>query len=121
MKKPDPINKVHHNDEFSSGLMEQYGKWMGGDCFQNTEMPDIHLSEAPFDGMDPQSNGAEIEDITKKKKEVKKGAYLGKNETAPAEVQVEEEVEEREEYELNGETYVIEKIKGKGWKKGYKK
>ena len=57
MKKPDPINKVRHSDEFSSGLMEQYGKWMGGDCFQNTEMPDLHLSEAPFDGMDPQSNG----------------------------------------------------------------
>ena len=62
MKKPDPINKVHNNDQFSSGLMEQYGKWMGGDCFQNTEMPDIH--EAPFDGMDPQSNGAEIEAVS---------------------------------------------------------
>ena len=107
MKKPDPINKVHNNDEFSSGLMEQYGKWMGGDCFQNTEMPDIHLSEAPFDGMDPQSNGAEIEDITKKKKEVKKGAYLGKNETAPA--NEEYEVLEREEFELNGEIWILEK------------
>ena len=107
MKKPDPINKVHNNDEFSSGLMEQYGKWMGGDCFQNTEMPDIHLSEAPFDGMDPQSNGAEIEDITKIKKEVKKGAYLGKKETAPA--NEEYEVLEREEFELNGEIWILEK------------
>ena len=61
MKKPDPINKVKNQDEFSSGLMEQYGKWMSGDCFQNTNYPDLHLSEAPFDGMDPQSNGAEIE------------------------------------------------------------
>ena len=69
MKKPDPINKVHNNDQFSSGLMEQYGKWMDGDCFQNTQMPDIH--EAPFDGMDPQSNGAEIEQTSIKKKEVK--------------------------------------------------
>ena len=77
MKKPDPINKVKNQDEFSSGLMESYGKWMGGDCFQNTQMPDLHLSEAPFDGMDPQSNGAEIEDTTKRKKEAKKGAYVG--------------------------------------------
>jgi len=106
MKKPDPINKVHNNDQFSSGLMEQYGKWMGGDCFQNTEMPDIH--EAPFDGMDPQSNGAEIEDITKKKKEVKKVTPVGAKETAP---QMEEEYEvlEREEFELNGELWILEK------------
>ena len=102
MKKPDPINKVHNNDEFSSGLMEQYGKWMGGDCFQNTEMPDIH--EAPFDGMDPQSNGAEIEQTTIKKKEVKKPsakAQLAANE--------EYEVLEREEFELNGEIWILEK------------
>ena len=110
MKKPDPINKVHHNDEFSSGLMEKYGQWMGGDCFQNTEMPDLH--EAPFDGMDPQSNGAEIEDTTKKKKSAKK-------EGSKAQLDTKEEVEEREEYEMDGETYVIEKIKGK-WQKGYK-
>ena len=102
MKKPDPINKVHNNDQFSSGLMEQYGKWMGGDCFQNTEMPDIH--EAPFDGMDPQSNGAEIEQTTIKKKEVKKPsakAQLAANE--------EYEVLEREEFELNGEIWILEK------------
>ena len=61
MKKQETVNTVKNNDDFSSGLMEQYGKWMGGDCFQNTDVPDIHLSEAPFDGMDPQSNGAEIE------------------------------------------------------------
>ena len=110
MKKPDPINKVKHSDEFSSGLMEQYGKWMGGDCFQNTEMPDLH--EAPFDGMDPQSNGAEIEATTKNKKSAKK-------EGSKAQLATKEEVEEREEYEMDGETYVIEKIKGK-WQKGYK-
>ena len=54
MKKQDTINTVKNNDDFSSGLMEQYNKWMGGDCFQNTDIPDLHLSEAPFDGMDPQ-------------------------------------------------------------------
>ena len=82
MKKQDTVNKIKNNDGFSSGLMESYGKWMGGDCFQNTTLPDIH--EAPFDGMDPQSNGAEIEDITKKKKEVKKVTPVGAKETAPA-------------------------------------
>ena len=114
MKKPDPINKVKDQDEFSSGLMEQYGKWMGGDCFQNTQMPDIH--EAPFDGMDPQSNGAEIEQTSIKKKEVKKPS-------AKAQLAANEEVLEREEYEIDGETYVIEKAKGLDGKacwKGYK-
>jgi hypothetical protein len=113
MKKQPPVNKVKYSDEFSSGLMESYGQWMGGDCFQNTEMPDLHLSEAPFDGMDPQSNGAEIEDTTKKKKSAKKEGSKAQLATK------EEEVEEREEYEVGGETYVIEKIKGK-WQKGYK-
>ena len=104
MKKPDPINKVRHSDEFSSGLMEQYGKWMGGDCFQNTEMPDLHLSEAPFDGMDPQSNGAELEKITTKKKGPKK-------ESPKAQLATKEEYEvlEREEVEIDGEVYVLEK------------
>ena len=105
MKKQDTVNKIKNNDEFSSGLMESYGKWMGGDCFQNTTLPDIH--EAPFDGMDPQSNGAEIEDITKKKKEVKKVTPVGAKETAPA--NEEYEVLEREEVEIDGELYVIEK------------
>ena len=102
MKKPDPINKVQHSDEFSSGLMESYGKWMGGDCFQNTQMPDLH--EAPFDGMDPQSNGAEIEQTSIKKKEVKKPS-------AKAQLATKEEYEvlEREEYEIDGETWVLEK------------
>ena len=114
MKKPDPINKVQNNDEFSSGLMESYGQWMGGNCFQNTQMPDLH--EAPFDGMDPQSNGAEIEQTSIKKKEVKKPS-------AKAQLAANEEVLEREEYEIDGETYVIEKAKGLDGKacwKGYK-
>ena len=118
MKYQKPVNNVNNNDEFSSGLMEQYGKWMEGDCFQNTSMPELHLSEAPFDGMDPQSNGAEIEDTTKRKKTAKKGGYVGQ-EAAPKN----EEVLEREEYEIDGETYVIEKAKGLDGKacwKGYK-
>ena len=102
MKKPDPINKVQHSDEFSSGLMESYGKWMSGDCFQNTQMPDLH--EAPFDGMDPQSNGAEIEQTSIKKKEAKKPS--SKAQLATKE---EYEVLEREEIEIDGELYILEK------------
>ena len=117
MKKPDPVNTVKNKDEFSSGLMESYGKWMGGDCFQTPNT----IKEAPFDGMDPQSNGAEIEDTTKRKKgATKKGAYVGQ-EAAPKNEEV--EVLEREEYEIDGETYVIEKAKGLDGKacwKGYK-
>jgi len=123
MKKPDPINKVQHSDEFSSGLMESYGKWMGGDCFQNTQMPDLH--EAPFDGMDPQSNGAEIEQTSIKKKEVKKPS-------AKAQLATKEEVEvcekcggahptdecpnilKREEFEIDGEIHVLELIQMEG-------
>ena len=104
MKKPDPINKVKNQDEFSSGLMESYGRWMDGDTFQGTHMPDIH--EAPFDGMDPQSNGAEIEQTSIKKKEVKKVTPLGAKELK---VEEEYEVLETEEFELDGETWILEK------------
>ena len=119
MKYQKPVNSVNNNDEFSSGLMEQYGKWMNGDCFQNTEAPDLRLSEAPFDGMAPQSHGAEIKDTTKVKKEVKKEKSVAES----------PEVLEREEYEIDGEIYVLEKVKMDGvddngnsscWK-GYKK
>jgi len=115
MNYQKPINSVNANDQFSSGLMEAYGRWMGGDTFQNTT-----ISEAPFDGMDPQSNGAEIEDTTKRKKTAKKGGYIGQ-ESAPKNEEV--EVLEREEYEVDGQTYVIEKVKGLDGKacwKGYK-
>ena len=120
MKYQKPVNTVNSNDEFSSGLMEAYGRWMGGDTFQNTTPVELQLSEAPFDGMDPQSNGAEIEDTTKRKKTAKKGGYIGQ-ESAPKNEEV--EVLEREEYEVDGETYVIEKVKGLDGKacwKGYK-
>jgi hypothetical protein len=120
MKYQKPINNVNSNDGFSSGLMEAYGKWMGGDTFQNTQPVELNLSEAPFDGMDRQSHGAEIEDATKKEKKAKKGGYVGQ-ESAPKNEEV--EVLEREEYEVDGETYVIEKVKGLDGKacwKGYK-
>ena len=106
MKYQKPVNNVNSNDGFSSGLMEAYGRWMGGDTFQNTSPVELNLSEAPFDGMDPQSNGAEIEDTTKRKKTAKKGGYVGQ-ESAPK--NEEYEVLEREEYEVDGETWVLEK------------
>ena len=126
MKKQDTINTVKNNDDFSSGLMEQYNKWMGGDCFQNTNIPDFHLSEAPFDGMDPQSHGAEIENTLTKKKGPKK-------ESPKAQLATKEEKEvckkcggnhsteecpnilEREEIEIDGELMVLEKIKIENW------
>ena len=126
MKKQDTINTVKNNDDFSSGLIEQYGKWMGGDCFQNTDLPDLHLSEAPFDGMDPQSHGAEIENTLTKKKGPKK-------ESPKAQLATKEETEicakcggnhatevcpnilEREEIEIDGELMVLEKIKIENW------
>tara|TARA_Y100000004_G_scaffold78732_1_gene88587 strand:+ start:188 stop:775 length:588 start_codon:yes stop_codon:yes gene_type:complete len=120
MNYQKPINTVNNNDEFSSGLMEAYGRWMGGETFQNSDPVDLNLSEAPFDGMAPQSNGAEIEDTTKRKKEAKKGAYVGQ-EAAPK--NEETEVLEREEFEVDGETYILEKKKGLDGKacwKGYK-
>ena len=118
MKYQKPVNNVNTNDDFSSGLMEAYGRWMGGDTFQNSAPVELNLSEAPFDGMDPQSHGAEITDTTKAKKEAKK-------ESPKAQLATKEEVEvlEREEYEIDGETYVIEKAKGLDGKacwKGYK-
>ena len=124
MKKQDTINTVKNNDDFSSGLMESYGKWMGGDCFQNTTLPDIH--EAPFDGMDPQSHGAEIENTLTKKKGPKK-------ESPKAQLATKEEKEicakcggnhatevcpnilEREAVEIDGELMVLEKIKIENW------
>ena len=126
MKKQDTINTVKNNDDFSSGLMEQYNKWMGGDCFQNTDIPDLHLSEAPFDGMDPQSHGAEIENtLTKKKgpkKESPKAQLATKEETEICEkcggnhaTEACPNILEREEIEIDGELMVLEKIKVENW------
>ena len=129
MKKQDTVNTVKNNDDFSSGLMEQYGKWMGGDCFQNTDLPDIHLSEAPFDGMDPQSHGAEVEKITTKKKGPKKEspkAQLATKEQAEVVITCEKcggnhdsadcpNVLEREEVEIDGVLHILEKIKVENW------
>tara|TARA_B100000131_G_scaffold217785_1_gene209287 strand:+ start:178 stop:627 length:450 start_codon:yes stop_codon:yes gene_type:complete len=114
MKKQKTVNTVKHNDEFSSGLMEQYGQWMGGDCFQNTDPVDLNLHEEPFAGMDPQSHGAEIEDTTKKKKSAKKESPKAQLDI-PGAANEETEVLEREEVEIDGEVFVLERTKD-GWK-----
>ena len=109
MDKQRPVNKVVHNDAYSTSLMEMYTKWMDGDCFQGS-----NISEA-FEGMDPQSHGAEVEDITKKKKKI------DKKEKSVAEST--EEILESHEIEVDGETIIIEKAKGLDGKacwKGYK-
>ena len=106
MDKQRPVNKVVHNDAYSTSLMEMYTKWMDGDCFQGSNIPEA------FEGMDPQSHGAEVEDTTKKKKEAKKEKSVA-----------EEVVLEREEIEVDGEVIIIEKKKGLDGKacwKGYK-
>ena len=104
MKYPKPVNSVENNDEFSSALMESFKTWQDGNTFQGTKMPDLH--EAPFDGMDPQSHGAEIEKTSLKKKGPKKESP--KAQLATKESQ-EYEVLEREEYEIDGETWILEK------------
>lgn len=121
MDKQRPVNKVAHDDAYSSTLMEMYANWMGGDCFQGSNIPEA------FAGMEPQSHGAEVEDTTKKKKKIDKkeksvaeSAVCEKCGKEPCECKT---VLEREEYEIDGVTYVIEKQKGLDGKacwKGYK-
>ena len=101
----------------------------GGDCFQNTDLPDLHLSEAPFDGMDPQSHGAEVEKITTNKKGPKKEspkAQLATKEQAEVVITCEKcggnhdsadcpNVLEKEEVEIDGVLHILEKIKVENW------
>jgi len=120
MDKQRPVNKVAHNDAYSASLMKMYENWMGGDCFQGSNIPEA------FAGMEPQSHGAEIEDTTKKKKVAKKeksvaeSALCEKCGKDPCECNT---ILEREEIEIDGETIIIEKAKGLDGKacwKGYK-
>tara|TARA_B100001741_G_C16510106_1_gene579238 strand:+ start:165 stop:1133 length:969 start_codon:yes stop_codon:yes gene_type:complete len=43
MEKQRTVNTVTANDEFSSGLMEAYGRWMGGDTFQNSTIAEEEI------------------------------------------------------------------------------
>ena len=43
MKKQRTVNTVTANDGFSSGLMESYDRWMGGDTFQNSTIKEEEI------------------------------------------------------------------------------
>ena len=43
MEKQRTVNTVTANDGFSSGLMEAYGRWMGGDTFQNSTIAEEEI------------------------------------------------------------------------------
>ena len=110
MDKQRPVNKVAHNDAYSSKLMEMYTNWMDGDCFQGSNIPEA------FAGMEPQSHGAEVEDTTKKKKEAKKEKSVAeevKCEKCGGAHPTDEcpNILEREEIEVDGELIILEKIK----------
>ena len=110
MDKQRPVNKVAHNDAYSSTLMEMYTNWMDGDCFQGSNIPEA------FEGMTPQSHGAEIEDTTKKKKVAKKEKSVAeevKCEKCGGAHPTDEcpNILEREEIEVDGELIILEKIK----------
>jgi len=43
MEKQRTVNTVTANDGFSSGLMEAYGRWMGGDTFQDSTIKEEEI------------------------------------------------------------------------------
>ena len=43
MDKQRTVNTVTANDAFSSGLMEAYGRWMGGDTFQDSTIKEEEI------------------------------------------------------------------------------
>ena len=133
------IRDRYNNDKFSDELKEAYDRWMGGDTFQNTNLKDVHevsansleagvldLSEAPFDGMDPQSHGAEIENVAVRKKETKKVNPVGSKETVVKKEEVEsklwDEIAEKltKLGALNDTEYKIIGEKKDAVKEGYK-
>ena len=43
MEKQRTVNTVTANDGFSSGLMDSYDRWMGGDTFQNSTIKEEEI------------------------------------------------------------------------------
>ena len=43
MEKQRTVNTVTANDEFSSGLMDSYDRWMGGDTFQDSTIKEEEI------------------------------------------------------------------------------
>ena len=47
MEKQRTVNTVTANDAFSSELMEAYGRWMGGDTFQDSTIKEEEIPTVP--------------------------------------------------------------------------
>ena len=47
MERQKPVNSVQHNDAYSQALIEAYGKWMGGDGFQQSTIEETTAIPAP--------------------------------------------------------------------------
>ena len=47
MERQKPVNSVQHNDAYSQALIEAYGKWMGGDGFQQSTVKESTAIPAP--------------------------------------------------------------------------
>ena len=176
MERQKPVNSVQHNDAYSQALIEAYGKWIGGDGFQqstieettaipapekkelptpgpaggadaSTSIPDLsgkEKKEDDFSTKDPkanagapdpatdlrvgagvkQSHGSEIKDTTKVVAREEACSYCGGKGCSKCEKKDKVAMKkETVEFELNGETYIMEKKKGLDGKacwKGYK-
>jgi hypothetical protein len=68
-------------------LSEHHTKDSDGNVIPHEEKEVV--AEAPFDGMDPQSHGAEIENVAVRKKETKKVNPVGSKETVVSKEEVE--------------------------------
>jgi len=47
MERQKPVNSVQHHDAYSKALIEAYGKWMGGDGFQQSTIEETTAIPAP--------------------------------------------------------------------------
>jgi len=176
MERQKAVNSVQHNDAYSQALIEAYGKWMGGDGFQqstieettaipapekkelgapgpaggadaSTSIPDLsgkENKEDDFSTKDPkanagapdpatdlrtgsgvkQSHGSEIKDTTKVVAREEACSYCGGKGCSKCEKKDKAAMKkETVQFELNGDTYIMEKKKGLDGKacwKGYK-
>ena len=47
MERQKAVNSVQHNDAYSQALIEAYGKWMGGEGFQQSTIEETTAIPAP--------------------------------------------------------------------------
>ena len=105
-------------------LSEHHTKDADGNVIPHEEKKVV--AEAPFDGMDPQSHGAEIENVAVRKKETKKVNPVGSKETVVKKEEVEsklwDEIAEKltQLGALNDTEYKVIGEKKDAVKEGYK-